>query len=79
VELVVAAQAVDLARPGRLGRGPRSAYDGVRSLVRPLDEDRPLGPELEALADALAAGDLLGDARDAVGDQGDTATGDEVG
>ena len=57
-ELVVAAQAVDLRAldPGTLGAGARAAYAVVRRRVAFLDEDRPLGPDVERIAAALAAG-----------------------
>ena len=59
IELVVGAQAVMLAEPERLGAGTLAAYECVRGWVAPLDEDRPLGGEVEALAGAIAAGALL--------------------
>jgi histidine ammonia-lyase len=55
VELVVAAQAVDLAAPGRLGAGTAATHRAVRAVVAPLHDDRPLGAEVQALADALRA------------------------
>jgi histidine ammonia-lyase len=58
VELVVAAQAVDLRQGIRLGGGSRTIHDFVRSHVPPLDEDRPTGTEFERLAQAIAAGGL---------------------
>jgi histidine ammonia-lyase len=60
LELVVAAQAVDLAAPGRLGAGTGAAHACVRETVAPLEEDRALGPDVERLARAaLAGGELL--------------------
>jgi histidine ammonia-lyase len=58
VELTVAAQAVDLRGSATLGVGTRRIYDFVRARVAALDEDRPSGPDLEKIAQALAAGDL---------------------
>ncbi|HEY5862453.1 MAG TPA: histidine ammonia-lyase [Casimicrobiaceae bacterium] len=57
-ELVVAAQAVDRRAldPGTLGTGARAAHAVVRRHVAFLDEDRPLGPDVERIAAALAAG-----------------------
>jgi histidine ammonia-lyase len=67
VELVVAAQAVELAAPERLGAGTAAAYRCVRESVAPLDDDRPLGVDVERLATAaLASGELLGRVRAAV-------------
>ncbi len=61
IELLTAAQAVDL-RPldvTTLGRGAAAAYAAVRQQVAMLDGDRPLGPDVEALA-ALIADDRIG-------------------
>ena len=57
-ELAVAAQAIDLRGDVRLGAPLRRVYDRVRARVPPLDDDRPLGPEIETLAEALRAGAL---------------------
>ena len=61
IELLSAAQAADLRGlpPADLGRGTRAAYHAVRARVRKLDEDRPLGPDVEAI-DALLATDGIG-------------------
>jgi histidine ammonia-lyase len=59
VELLVAAQAIDLAAPGRLGAGTEAAYRCVRETVAELDDDRALGPDVERLARAA-----LGDGRE---------------
>ena len=48
-----AAQAIDLRRPERLGKSAERAYGLVRSLVPPLESDRPLGVEVERIAAAL--------------------------
>jgi histidine ammonia-lyase len=58
VELVVAAQAVDLRGSVALGAGTRRAHDFVRERVAMLDEDRPSGPDFETIAQAIAAGEL---------------------
>jgi histidine ammonia-lyase len=60
VELLVAAQAVDLRElpPDALGAGTRAAQRAVRALVPTLDHDRPLGPEIEAVEHAIGAGAL---------------------
>jgi histidine ammonia-lyase len=67
IELIVAAQAVDLALDGRGGRGTESlgagtgaAYAAVREWVAVLEEDRPVGPDVERLtAELLVDGQLL--------------------
>jgi histidine ammonia-lyase len=50
LELVCGAQAIDLAAPGRLGRGTAAARECVRQLSAPLLDDRPLGPDVELVA-----------------------------
>jgi histidine ammonia-lyase len=60
LELVVGAVAVDLARPDRLAPATAAAHEVVRDLVPPLDDDRPLGADVERIAaGALASGRLL--------------------
>ena len=58
IELLVAAQAVDLREipADALGTGPRAALARVREIVPMLDEDRPLGPDVNAVATAVAGG-----------------------
>src|SRR6185437_3542812 len=62
IELIVAAQAVDLALDGRLaslGAGTGPAHAAVREWVAPLAEDRPMGPDVERLTAELVAGGQL--------------------
>jgi histidine ammonia-lyase len=60
VELVCAAQAVDLLAPERLGVGTAAAHACIRELVEPLGRDRPLGVDVERVCgQALADGRLL--------------------
>ncbi|MFL5859430.1 MAG: histidine ammonia-lyase [Solirubrobacteraceae bacterium] len=51
IELVVAAQAVDHAAPEPLGAGTAAAFAAVREWVDSLEEDRPIGPAVDRLAD----------------------------
>jgi histidine ammonia-lyase len=68
IELIVAAQAVDLAAPARLGAGTAAGFAVVREWVQTLEEDRPVGPDVERLAaHALAGGELLARVHAAVG------------
>jgi histidine ammonia-lyase len=55
IEIMEAAQAIDLRRPERMGRATQTLYGLVRSTVPSLEEDRPLGPEAEQVAAALAS------------------------
>ena len=59
IEAMIAAQAVDLREPAvlpTLGKGARRAYMAVRRRAAFLDNDRPLGPDIDALAAWVAAG-----------------------
>jgi len=58
IELLVAAQAIDLRGVGAdaLGAAVQMAHAKVRSSVAMLDEDRPLGPDVDAIAAAVADG-----------------------
>ena len=68
MELMVAAQAVDLAKPEKLGRGTEVAWKMVRAVVPPLTEDRPGGPDAERLdRELLANGKLLDAVQEALG------------
>ena len=60
IELLVAAQAVDLAGVERLGLGTAIAMKAVRDRVPTLDQDRPQSPDIEHLQQSLLAnGNLL--------------------
>ena len=57
IELVVAAQAIELRGGLKLGRGTGRAFAFVRKHVAKLDEDRATGPDFERLAAAILAGE----------------------
>ena len=58
IELLISAQAVDLREldPATLGAGARAAYKQVRAIAAALDQDRPLGPDIDRVQRAVAAG-----------------------
>jgi histidine ammonia-lyase len=58
-ELLVAAQATELAAPDRLGAGTAEALRCVREVVTAVTEDRALGPDVERIARTVLAGDAL--------------------
>jgi histidine ammonia-lyase len=59
LELVCAAQAVDLAAPDRLGHGTAAAHACVRGLIPALGDDRPLGAEVDVVAHELVTSGRL--------------------
>ena len=58
IELVVAAQAIDLRGldVNRFGSGAKRAYANVRERISSLDVDRPIGPDIDAVAELVAEG-----------------------
>jgi histidine ammonia-lyase len=59
IELIVAAQATELAAPPRLGAGTAEALRCVREVVATVTEDRALGPDVDRLARTVLTGDVL--------------------
>ena len=53
MELMVAAQAVDLRKVAKLGVGTQRAYDWVRGLSKFVDVDRSLSAEVETVGAAV--------------------------
>jgi histidine ammonia-lyase len=59
IELLAATQGVEFLAPLEPGAGARAAHDFVRSLSPSVDEDRPLAPDIERVAEAIRAGELI--------------------
>ena len=59
IELMCAVQGLDYRRPLKSGAGVERAYDVVRKLVRPLEDDRVLSGDILAIAGAVARGDFV--------------------
>ncbi|MCI4362312.1 MAG: histidine ammonia-lyase [Thermoplasmata archaeon] len=59
VELIVAAQALELRRPKSGGTGSEAALRAVRELVAPWAADRSPSPDIERVAKAVADGSLV--------------------
>ena len=60
MELIAAAQSVDLAKPRRIAPKLARVHEAVRRLHPFLDDDRPIGREIEAVArDIVRSGMLL--------------------
>jgi histidine ammonia-lyase len=58
IELLVAAQAVELRGSGPLGRGTRRVFESVRERVPFVGQDDPLPADLEGLVELIRAGAL---------------------
>lgn len=69
IELVVAAQGVDLAECGSkaLGKGTQAAYDAVRGAVPPLEEDRVLYKDFNAVLAMIQSGEIVKAVESAIG------------
>jgi len=59
IELLAGAQGVEFLAPLQPGVGVRAAREFVRSLSPRLRDDRPLTPDIEAVADAVCDGSLV--------------------
>ncbi|MCJ7622061.1 MAG: histidine ammonia-lyase [Anaerolineaceae bacterium] len=70
IELLTAAQGIDLRPdgPAQLGRGTAAAYAAIRERANFMVHDRETTPDIQALADLIQGGELLGAVRDALGD-----------
>ena len=68
IELLAAAQAVEFLAPLEPGRGAAASHAFVRTLSPRLRDDRPLGPDIEAVADAIRDGSFLAAVESEVGE-----------
>jgi histidine ammonia-lyase len=59
IELLCAAQAIDVHRPLRSGKGIERAHAMIREVVPTLVEDRPLTGDIEAISRLIADGALV--------------------
>ncbi len=66
IELLVAAQALDLRRPLKPGRGVLAAHALIRTQVPTLDDDRELHRDIAAVSSLLDSGALLAAVRAAI-------------
>ncbi|MDP2958396.1 MAG: histidine ammonia-lyase [Longimicrobiales bacterium] len=64
-ELLCAAQGIEYRRPLRGGKGVEEAHALIRERVAPLHDDRPLGPDLDALVELVRSEALARLAREA--------------
>ena len=68
IELLAGAQAVEFLAPLEPGRGVRTVHDAVRLRSPRLRDDRPLGPDIEAVATAIRDGSLVAAVAASVGE-----------
>jgi len=59
IELLVAAQAIDLRLPVKAGRGVRAAHARIRSRVPFMDRDRELHTDIKAVQELIDSGELM--------------------
>jgi histidine ammonia-lyase len=59
IELLVAAQALDLRQPTRAGKGPQAAYELIRRHVRSMEQDRELHRDMQTVISLARSGELL--------------------
>jgi histidine ammonia-lyase len=59
VEMLVAAQALDFRKPLRAGRGVAAAHARLREAVPPMEEDREIHHDIEAVSALIDSGALL--------------------
>src|SRR5881397_2027126 len=68
IELLAGAQAVEFLAPLEPGIGVRAVRSAVREISPRLRDDRPLGHDIEAVAEAIADGSLVAAVEAAVGE-----------
>jgi histidine ammonia-lyase len=56
IELLSACQGIDLLAPLHTGTLARQAYDAVRAVSSKVTADRPLAPDINAVAQLIAEG-----------------------
>ncbi|MEM2281369.1 MAG: histidine ammonia-lyase [Candidatus Bathyarchaeia archaeon] len=59
IELLCAAQAIDIRGPEKLGKGTRKIYTKIRSLVPMIKEDKVIGKDIEKIRQTIQNGTLL--------------------
>jgi histidine ammonia-lyase len=79
IEALVASQAVDLAAPATVGRGPAVLHRAVRSRAPRLEEDRSSADEIERLAAEVFGAGAIGELLDQAGIGADWSAGARLG
>ena len=60
IELLCSCQGIDLLSPLRTGRLARKAQEAVRAVSAKVTSDRPLAPDINAVAELIALGEIAG-------------------
>ncbi len=68
VEVLCAAQAIDLQKPETLGKGTAAAHEQVRGAIPHLDGDRLLSRDIEAVLTLERKGTIVAAVEEAIGD-----------
>lgn len=67
LEYLTAAQGLEFLKPLKAGRGPQAAYARIRTRVPPLEDDRSMAADVEAILESMRRGDLVVAAEKAAG------------
>jgi histidine ammonia-lyase len=67
LEVLAAAQGLDLRAPLRPAPGTAAALEAIRAVVAPLETDRELGPDIAAVTSTVRDGALVRAVEEAVG------------
>ncbi len=68
VEALCSAQGIDFREPLKAAKATAAAHASVRAVVKHMDHDRVLGPEITLIAqDVIASGTLVGTVEEAIG------------
>jgi histidine ammonia-lyase len=67
LEILAAAQGIDLRAPLAPAGGTRAPRDALREVVAHLESDRELGPDIEAAVELVRGGGLVAAAEEVVG------------
>jgi histidine ammonia-lyase len=70
LEILAAAQGLDLRAPLRPAAGTGAGLQAVRDVVKPLEVDRELGPDIAAVTAAVRDGTIVGAVEAAIGPLG---------
>ncbi len=67
LEYLTAAQGLEFLKPLKPGRGPRAAYERLRARVPPLEDDRSMTADVDAILEGMRRGEFVAAAERASG------------